>query len=78
MWCLDVILVNNADSFLAQDNVILSYLQSLKEKLVFHNLSYFETKAGYAFYLFIYFFLKFFSNNLFMMENVFLPSYIYL
>ena len=43
MRCLDVILVNNAGSFLAQDNVILSNLQSLKEKLVFHDLSYFET-----------------------------------
>ena len=35
-----VIPLNNADSFLLQDNAIFLRLESLKEELVFHDLSY--------------------------------------
>ena len=35
-----VIPLNNADSFLLQDNAIFLRLESLKKELVFHDLSY--------------------------------------
>ena len=39
-WCLDFISIDNADSFLMEDNVIVFHLGSLNEQLVFYDLSY--------------------------------------
>ena len=44
--------LNNADSFLLQDNVIFLRLESLKEELVFHDLSYVLKQKEDIFFLF--------------------------
>ena len=73
--------------FLLQDNTILLYLGSLKEKLVSHNLSYILKHKQDIFFSYLahktlraitrLFFTNYF-NQLFLMEALFLPNCIYL
>ena len=88
--------------FLLQDNAIVFFrtqlcvlwtylcvflrLESLKEYLVFYELSYvLKNKQDIVFFLacktlraLLHYFPQIFSNHLFLMENIFLPCYIYL
>ena len=51
--CLEVFPLNNANSFLLQDNAIVCLrLKSCKEKLVFHDLSYVLKHKQDTFFLF--------------------------
>ena len=84
-WCLEVISLNDADSFLLEDNTIFLHLELLKEQLVFHNLSYalkhkqdiffsflvYKTLRAIVTLFFSDFFQSFFSDGKFIPFQIF-------
>ena len=85
-WCLDIITLNNADSFLLQDNAILFHLGIIKRTTWFSWFElHFEILAGYIFCFLahktfratLHYFSEIFSDHLFLVENLFFPRYIY-
>ena len=76
---VNVIPFNYADIFLLQDNTILLRLELLKINLLLKNKQFFFSFLAYkTLRAIVTKFFSFFPNHLFLMENVFLPSYIYL
>ena len=78
--------LNSADNFLLENNVILLYLESLKEKLVFHDLSYVLKHKQDIFFLFLAYktlraIVRLFSETFFQSifsDRRFIHSHLYL